>query len=68
MYGGAENEMNQALGHICAHIGLTGPGEHPEDGEMNELTLSSRHGIRNSGPGGLRPSTLPLVHGGSPQY
>ena len=32
------------------------------------MTLSSRHRIRNSGPGGLRPSTLPLGHGGSPQY
>ena len=35
---------------------------------MNEMTLSSRHTIRDSGPGGLRPSTLPLGHGGSPQY
>ena len=26
------------------------------------------HRIRNSSPGGLRPSTLPLGHGGSPQY
>ena len=25
---------------------------------MNEMTLSSRHKIRNSSPGGLRPSTL----------
>ena len=40
----------------------------PEDGEMIEMTLSSRHRIRNSRPGGLRPSTLPLGHGGSPQY
>ena len=32
------------------------------------MTLSSRHKIRNSSPGGLRPSTLPLGHGGSPQY
>ena len=32
------------------------------------MTLSSRHRIRNSIPGGLRPSTLPLGHGGSPQY
>ena len=32
------------------------------------MTLSSRHSIRNSSPGGLRPSTLPLGHGGSPQY
>ena len=28
----------------------------------------TRHRIRNSSPGGLRPSTLPLGHGGSPQY
>ena len=62
------NEMNRTLGHFCAHIGLTGPGEPPEDGEMIEMTLSSRHWIRNSSPGGLRPSTLPLGHGGSPQY
>ena len=33
---------------------------------MNEMTLASRYRIRNSG--GLRPSTLPLGHGGSPQY
>ena len=62
------NEMNRALGHLCAHIGWTGPGEPPEDGVMIEMTLSSRHRIRNSSPGGLRPSTLPLGHGGSPQY
>ena len=35
---------------------------------MIEMTLSSWHRIRNSCPGGLRPSTLPLSHGGSPQY
>ena len=35
---------------------------------MIEITLSSRHRIRNSIPGGLRPSTLPLGHGGFPQY
>ena len=35
--------MNRALGHLCAHIGLTGPREPPEDGEMIEMTLSSRH-------------------------
>ena len=45
----------------------TGPGEPPEDGEMIEMTLSSRHRNRNSSPGGLRPSTLPLGHEGSPQ-
>ena len=32
------------------------------------MTLSSRHRIRNSSPGGLRPSTLLLGHGGSPPY
>ena len=32
------------------------------------MKLSSRHRMRNSSPGGLRPSTLPLGHGGSPQY
>ena len=32
------------------------------------MTLPSRHRIRNSSPGSLRPSTLPLGHGGSPQY
>ena len=31
---------------------------------MREMTLPSRHRIRN--PGGLRLSTLPLGHGGSP--
>ena len=56
--------MNRALGHFCAHIVQIGPGEPPEDGEM---TLPSRHRIRNSSPGGLRPITLPLGHGGSTQ-
>ena len=60
--------MNRVLGHLCAHIGLTGPGEPPEDDEMIEMTLSSRHRIQKSSPGGLRPSTLPLGHGGFPQY
>ena len=32
------------------------------------MTLPSRHRIQNSCPGGLRPSTLPLGHGGSTQY
>ena len=32
------------------------------------LTLPSTHMIRNFKPGGLRPSTLPLGHGGSPLY
>ena len=29
---------------------------------MSEMTLPSRHRTRNSNPGGLRPSTLPLGH------
>ena len=61
--------MNRALGHLCAHfIGWIGPREPPEDGEMIEMALSSRQRIRNSSPGGMRPSTLPLGHGSSPQY
>ena len=62
------NKMNWVLGHLCPHIGWTGPGEPPEDGDMNEMPLPSRYRIRNSSPGGLRPSTLPLCHGGCPQY
>ena len=60
--------MNGVLGHICAHIGETGPGPRPDDGEMNEITMPSRHSIQNSYPGGMRSSTLPIGHGGSPQY
>ena len=41
-------------------IGQLGPGEPPEDGEMNAMTLPSRHRVQYSSPGGLRPSTLPL--------
>ena len=59
--------MNE-LGHICAHsYRLTGPGEPPDYGKMNEMTVLYRHKIRNSSPGGLGPSTLLLGHGGSPQ-
>ena len=50
------------------HIGLSWPGEPHEDGEMNEMTLPSRHNIRNSSLGGLRSSTLPLSHGDLQQY
>ena len=31
--------MNQALSHLCANIGYTGPGKPPEDGEMNDDTV-----------------------------
>ena len=37
----------------------------PANYEMNKITLPSRHRMRNSSPGGLRSSTLPLSHGGS---
>ena len=33
--------MNRALGHFCAHTGLIGPGEPPEDGEMSEMTRTA---------------------------
>ena len=52
---------------LCTYR-LNWPGKPPEDGEMIEMALSSRHRIRNSSPGGLRPSTLPLGQRGSPQY
>ena len=42
--------MNGGLGHLCSP---------PQAGEINEMTLPSRHIIRNLSPGGLRPSTLP---------
>ena len=28
--------MNRPLGHLCAHVGYTGPGEPHEDGEMTK--------------------------------
>ena len=59
--------MNVVLGHLYA-CRLTGPGEPPEDGETIEMTLPFRHRNRNSSLGGLRPGTLPLGQGGSPQY
>ena len=44
------------------------PGEPPEDGEMDEMTLPFRHRIRDSSPCSLRSSSLPLCDGGSSQY
>ena len=41
--------------------------EQKQDGEMDEVTLPSRHRMLNSNPGGLRPSTLLSGHGGFPQ-
>ena len=60
--------VNGVLDNLCAHIGWTGPWALPEDSEMNEMTLPSRHSTQNLSPGGLRPSTLPLGHRSSPQY
>ena len=38
--------MNKALCHFCTQISKTRPGEHPEDGEMNQMTeLSARLAI-----------------------
>ena len=54
--------MSRDLGHFFAHTGYIGPGEPSEDGEMSEMTLSSRHRICNSNPGGLRQSILLLGH------
>ena len=41
------NEMNGVLGHLCAHIGYTGPGEPPED-EMT-LPIVFLSNLRNRG-------------------
>ena len=38
IYLSSRSEMNGVLGHLCAHIGKNGPGEPPEDSEMNEMT------------------------------
>ena len=36
--------MNGVLSHLCTHIGIKSVrGKPPEDGEMIEMTLSSRH-------------------------
>ena len=60
------NELNWVLGHLRAHKAKLGQTrEATADGEMNEMTLPSRHRIRNSIPGGLKPSRLPLGHRGS---
>ena len=61
------NGMKGVLGLIYVHIDQTGTGESPGDGEMKDMTLPPRHRTRNFTPDGLRPSTLPLGHGCSPQ-
>ena len=35
--------------------------------DLNQMTVPSRNRIRNLSPGDLRPNTLPLDYGGSPQ-
>ena len=49
---------------FCAHVGTIEPGEPTED------TVDTAFWTHNSKsePVGLRPSTLPLGHGGSSQY
>ena len=56
------NERNGDLGHFCAHVGWAGPGKPHEDGEMNKMTLSSRHRIWNWSSGCLRLTTLLFGH------
>ena len=60
-----KNEMIRAFGrvtfvHIQAKLGQEMVNE------INQMTLLSRHTIRTLAV--LRSSTLPLGHGGSPQY
>ena len=38
--------MNRVLGHMLAHMCLTGQEEPSEDDGMYEMTLPSRHKIR----------------------
>ena len=37
-----ETEINGVLSNLCAHIGEPRPGEPPEDGEINEMTLQTQ--------------------------
>ena len=37
--------MNGVLGHICGHSSLTGRGEPPEDGEVKQIAIPSKHMI-----------------------
>ena len=66
-----QNKMNGVWGHLCAHnYRLNWARETSWAGEMNEMTLPSRHRIWGQGqpPGGLSPILLPLGHRGSAKY
>ena len=60
-----KNEMIRAFGRVTfVHIQAKLDREMVH--EMNQMTLLSRHTIRTLAV--LRSSTLPLGHGGPPQY
>ena len=42
-----KDEMNRASGHFSAHTGYIGSGEPTDNGERSEMTLPSRHRLRN---------------------
>ena len=58
--------MNGFFSHLCSHIGYTGSDKPPVDGQMIEMTLPSRHRIRDESTDDLMPSTLPSGPGSSP--
>ena len=62
----SDESVSFHVGPWSLYCWLSGPGEPAENGEMNQMTIPSRHRIQISSPGGLLPSTLPLGHGGSP--
>ena len=68
VFSGCDKKLNGVLRHLCALIGVLGQENLLRMVVVNEVTLPSRHRIWNSSPDGLRPSTLPLGYGGSPQY
>ena len=51
--------MNATLGHLCAHTGYTGHGKPPEDDEMKQATLPSRHRIQISNTPPLSVTVAP---------
>ena len=53
---------------VFVYIGLHAELGPRINDETNPMTLPSRYKIKNLSPDCLRPSTLPLSHGVSPQY